>query len=323
MASLGNWTFSPYPPFPATVFPNIALWNATSVAANMTYQIQLSWPFEWGTSHDTSAITNKTALTMYVVDGNAMGTTASEAFKRRQPVAFGQPDAVVVSVGYPLTDHVYSFAHRFVDLTPPNFNGSEGLPVRTGADDFLDFIHGALRPWVRETVFPGVDFTRDALFGHSHGGLFVVYAMINDPSMFDTYLSASPALVIQNASILAEVTKRFGGMPAAAGSEGQQQAIPAAADNGTTTLNKPALFITYGNLEQFPARRRTETEEHFQMRRDYFKPLRMTEFCHDLYDRVVASGRARDVKIKEYDEQDHAGVAASAITDGIDYFVDW
>jgi hypothetical protein len=49
----------------------------------------------------------------------------------------------------------------------------------------------------------------------------------------------------------------------------------------------------------------------------------MTEHCHDLFGRVKASGKVRDIGLKEYAGQDHAGVAANAITDGIDYFVDW
>lgn len=58
MASLG-WTFTPYPPFPATVFPNIALWNISNAAKNLTYQIEVSWPFEW-----ESPEVAKSALTM-------------------------------------------------------------------------------------------------------------------------------------------------------------------------------------------------------------------------------------------------------------------
>jgi hypothetical protein len=82
-------------------------------------------------------------------------------------------------------------------------------------------------------------------------------------------------------------------------------------------------MITYGTLEEFPARRRAENESAFQDRKGYFRPLRMTEHCHDLFGRVKASGKVRDIGLKEYAGQDHAGVAANAITDGIDYFVDW
>jgi hypothetical protein len=60
VAYAANWSFTPLPSFPATLFPNMAVWNATSAAGNMTYQIQVSWPFEWG----TRTTSNKSALTM-------------------------------------------------------------------------------------------------------------------------------------------------------------------------------------------------------------------------------------------------------------------
>jgi hypothetical protein len=60
MASLGLWSFTPLPAFAPTVFPNIAMWNVSNAAKNLTYQIEISWPFEW-TSRD---VTDKSALAM-------------------------------------------------------------------------------------------------------------------------------------------------------------------------------------------------------------------------------------------------------------------
>ncbi|KAB5549454.1 Alpha/Beta hydrolase protein [Coniochaeta sp. 2T2.1] len=192
------------------------------------------------------------------------------------PVAFGQPDSVVVSIGYPPTESVYDFIHRVIGYRPPHPTPPEYL---TGADAFISFLDGSLRPWVYGTLFLSVTFTRDALFGHSFGGLFVVHALISNPYIFDTYLSARLALDWQNGSIFAM---------------------------RNITLSEPAVLISYGSLEEFPVRRRTETEEQLQTRKDFFKPLRMTGNCH-----------------QQYVRHDHAGVAASVITDGIDYFVNW
>jgi hypothetical protein len=241
-----------------------------------------------------------------------MGMTAAEGFKRRKPVAFGQPDSVVVSIGYPLTNSVYDMVNRFIDYMPL-FAGNQGP---SGADAFLDFIEHGLRPWLHKTVFPKVDFTRDALFGHSFGGLLVTYALLSRPAMFDTYLAASPALEIQNASILTEVVARFG-----TGDLTRSAYYTSTGCDAKQAL--PALMITYGSAEEFPARRRAESEGAFQTRKSYFRALGMTEHSHDLFDSVKASGKVRDVVLKEYVGQDHAGVAASAIMDGIEYFVDW
>lgn len=47
MASLGNWTITPYPSFLPTVFANTALWNISNAVKQKEYQIQISWPFRW------------------------------------------------------------------------------------------------------------------------------------------------------------------------------------------------------------------------------------------------------------------------------------
>ena len=49
----------------------------------------------------------------------------------------------------------------------------------------------------------------------------------------------------------------------------------------------------------------------------------MTDYAHELFDRLKGSGRMRDVVLKDYVGQDHSGVGGSALTDGIDYFLDW
>ena len=147
--SSSPWTFTQFPSLPPPLLPNIAFYNATSTALNKTYQISISYPFEWGHPSSTTLLTNKTALTMYVLDGNALGLTAHEAFFRRKPVDSSQPDSIVVSIGYPLSDSVYDLARRASDFRPP-------LPTPqtppSGADAFLEFIDGALRPWVRHDV---------------------------------------------------------------------------------------------------------------------------------------------------------------------------
>lgn len=241
----------------------------------------------------------------YVLDGNALGMTATEAFKRRLPVEPAQPDSVVISIGYPLTDSVYS-DQRAIDFRPPLPEGSEPNPEDppSGADDFIVFIEDVLRPWVRDSLFPNVDFTRDALYGHSFGGLFVIYALLTRPDLYDTFLTASPAIFWNNGSILDEVSRLK-------------------SKKKNKKPRKPAFVISYGSLEQFPVQRRTETREEFEARKAIIETFQMTDNCNELYQRIHGNRRLRDVVLKEYQGQDHASVGASAITDGVDYFVDW
>ncbi|KAK4185709.1 Alpha/Beta hydrolase protein [Podospora australis] len=317
-----SWSFTPFPPFPATILPNVAYWNATNQFNNLTYQIGVSWPFEW----DSRNVTNKTALSMYVIDGNALGLTAAEAFKRRQPVSFNQPDSLVVSIGYPLSDSVYDLAQRAIDFRPP-------LPTPqmppSGADDFIAFIDGSLRPWIKTSVFPNVKFGRDALFGHSFGGLFVTYALVSNPNLFDTYFVVSPALNWNNGSILDDVTARFGNGIDIPGSwcsscpDGDQRAPWCLDRSKAINTTKPAVAISYGTLETFPVRTRTETEAEFQVRKAVWRSYDVGTYSHELFDRLEGSGRFRDVALKEYYGSDHSTLGASALNDGVDYFIDW
>ena len=92
-------------------------------------------------------------------------------------------------------------------------------------------------------------------------GLFVVWALTRDPGVFDTFIAGSPATWWNNGSVLGEITRVFGD-----GIErvGEWDGI---VENGTGSgggYAKPAVFIGYGGLEQFPVRRRTQNESEFQ-----------------------------------------------------------
>ncbi|KAI4608486.1 hypothetical protein J4E85_005146 [Alternaria conjuncta] len=307
MSSLGAWQFTPLmTEFPTNVLPNLGFWSAKN--GSWEYQIQLAWPLNWTSQEETS-----TVETMYVLDGNALGMTATEAFRRRRPVEFNMPDCIVVSIGYPETieDSPYS-TQRSYDFQPPVCDGCP-LPavpgVQSNADEFIEFIDNALRPWVQETAFPKAEFDRDALYGHSFGGLFVLYALTVRPDLFDTFLSASPALffnddyVFNNTDFLAPLVS------------------PSASDTANAT--KPAFQISYGALEQKLVKRRTETDAEFAFRQSILVPQRMTDLSQKLYSRLEGSPALRDVSIHEYPFSDHAAVGAAALADGIDYFLDW
>ncbi|CAG5174930.1 uncharacterized protein ALTATR162_LOCUS10847 [Alternaria atra] len=307
MSSVGAWQFAPLvTEFPTNVLPNLGFWSATN--GSWEYQIQVAWPLNWTSQEESS-----TVETMYVLDGNALGMTATEAFRRRRPVEFNMPDCIVVSIGYPETieDSPYS-TQRSYDFQPPVCDDCP-LPtvpgVQSNANEFIEFIDTALRPWVQETAFPKADFDRDALYGHSFGGLFVLYALTVRPDLFDTFLSASPALffnndyVFNNTDFLAPLTS------------------PSA--NNTSNTTKPAFQISYGALEQNLVQRRTETDEEFAFRQSILVPQRMTDLSQKLYSTLEDSPALRDISIHEYPFSDHAAVGAAALADGIDYFLDW
>jgi pimeloyl-ACP methyl ester carboxylesterase len=248
----------------------------------------------------------------YVLDGNALGLTATEGFRRRRPVEFNMPDSIIVSIGYPETipDSPYS-QQRSYDFQPPVCDNCT-LPIVPGvpsnADNFIDFIESALQPWVRDIAFPNAAFDRDALYGHSFGGLFVLYALVARPNLFDTFLCASPALSFNDDYVFNHTDF----LEPLRGTELR-----------TTNVTKPAFQISYGALEQAPIKRRIETEEEFAFRQSILVPMRMKDLSQKLYSEVKDSAKLRDVQIHEYPFSDHAAVGAAALADGIDYFLDW
>ena len=106
------------------------------------------------------------------------------------------PNCMVVSI--PNT------TDRIRDLSPPfklDMEAKKERPNAGGADKMLSFI--------KEELIPHIDKTYNTspfriLTGHSIGGLFVVHTFLNEPELFDAYISISPSLWWDNQNIVAE-----------------------------------------------------------------------------------------------------------------------
>ncbi|MDH3000873.1 hypothetical protein A1D23_10435 [Chelonobacter oris] len=127
---------------------------------------------------------------LYLLDGNAHFTAALQAVDPELPLP------TIVAIGYPI-EQAYAVTERTRDYT----FAADGEEFANGgkAADFLDFIaelpqqlqqQYALHP--QHTLF----------FGHSFGGLFGLYALLNKPHLFDDYTLASPSLWWGNGTIL-------------------------------------------------------------------------------------------------------------------------
>ncbi|SFT57323.1 alpha/beta hydrolase-fold protein [Mesorhizobium sp. YR577] len=136
---------------------------------------------------------------LYMTDGNAAIATAVDAVRAQAnyPLGTGIQEGVIVAIGYPV-EGAYDPLRRSWDLGPPPGKTYppfyENTPdVRTGgAGDFLAFIEDELKPWIEGRV--KIDRSQQALYGHSFGGLFALYALFNRPLAFQTWISASPAI---------------------------------------------------------------------------------------------------------------------------------
>lgn len=128
---------------------------------------------------------------LYCLDGNAV-------FDRLTAADLAAvPGLVVLGVGYD-TDLPFETRARALDYTPPlSPDGPVPDPMRPGrmagaADRFLPLLTGPLRAQAEAGL--AIDPARRSLWGHSYGGLFVLFAWLTAPQGFARYVAASPSL---------------------------------------------------------------------------------------------------------------------------------
>ena len=136
---------------------------------------------------------------IYVLDGHAWFNPAVDIARMRENSRLDP--AIIVGVGYP-SRRFFDFG-RSIDLTPPGAPDDrfEATDIG-GADLFLEFLLGTLKPRISGQYEINPD--REALFGHSLGGLFALHVLFKAPGSFDTYLAASPSMGFGDRVILRE-----------------------------------------------------------------------------------------------------------------------
>jgi predicted alpha/beta superfamily hydrolase len=157
--------------------------NFTSEITGRTYQISVALPDDYATSNETYPV-------LYTVDANSQFGTVVETAREQHNFAIF-PELIIVGIGYPVSRVDEIMALRDVDLSPTEDPGL--LPEGSGGGpEFLDFIRRELIPLV-ELEFRANPADR-ALFGHSFGGLFALYALLEGQETFHRVIAASPSI---------------------------------------------------------------------------------------------------------------------------------
>lgn len=229
---------------------------------------------------------------LYALDGNATFPTltlmARSAGVRSRVT--GQTPPVIVGIGY-AGDQPYSSA-RGRDYTPPT--GKAGPATEGGADLFLDFIEKELKPLVA-TLAP-LDPARQALYGHSYGGLCTLHALFTRPAMFQTYLAASPSIWYGERAVLAGMegfAKRLASLP-----------------------SKPSLMLAVGELEQ-PAANGAALEG----RQAIAARRRMVDEARELAERLQADQTLARVRFHLLAHENHGSAMFPAMARGLEFFL--
>lgn len=186
---------------------------------------------------------------LYILDGNA---TFPSAVNIAQSIGAGSAKLgldplMIVAVGYP-QQKTFDVQKRAYDYTPkPSAEfQAQGKYKYGGADKFINFLNDELKPEIAKQ-FP-VNSQQQSLYGHSFGGLLVLYHFFQKPDAFQRYFAASPSLWFDQSMLFQKLNHW----------QSQKQS------------NSPMLLTTVGTHEQGGPR--TQLNNKFN-ETDFFKAL--------------------------------------------------
>ncbi|AMO40195.1 alpha/beta hydrolase [Acinetobacter sp. BEC1-S18-ESBL-01] len=132
---------------------------------------------------------------LYILDGNATFPSAANIAQSigAGSTKLGLDPLMIVAVGYP-QQKTFDVQKRAYDYTPkPSAQfQAQGKYKYGGADQFIAFLNRELKPTIAKQ-FP-INSQQQSLYGHSFGGLFVLYHFFQKPNAFQRYFAASPSL---------------------------------------------------------------------------------------------------------------------------------
>jgi len=137
---------------------------------------------------------NKKYPVVFVLDGEVFLPTVSDVHNYYS--GGFMPEMVLVGIS--------NNKNRIRDLTTSNLKTKYGMPFneKNGeAYNFIKFIEKELIPFI-ENKYPVTNFR--TLIGHSYGGLFTIYTLINHANLFANYLAIDPSLDWDDQKLLIE-----------------------------------------------------------------------------------------------------------------------
>ncbi|NUG01806.1 alpha/beta hydrolase [Acinetobacter oleivorans] len=186
---------------------------------------------------------------LYILDGNATFPSAANIAQSigAGSAKLGLDPLMIVAVGYP-QQKTFDVQKRAYDYTPkPSAEfQAQGKYKYGGADKFINFLNDELKPEIAKQ-FP-VNSQQQSLYGHSFGGLLVLYHFFQKPNAFQRYFAASPSLWFDQSMLFQQLNHW----------QSQKQS------------NSPMLLTTVGTHEQGGPR--TQLDNKFN-ETDFFKAL--------------------------------------------------
>lgn len=162
-----------------------------SQEAQDTFHVYIKTPESYDTTKTDYPV-------LYVLDGDIVFPIASGMM---QYLLYGEyvPEMIIVGIGYGTLDESPEGQNRRSrDYSPTQ---RKGRPNTGKAKQFLSFLTNELIPFVDKNFKS--DKINRTLHGHSMGGLFTTYALLNSKNIFNRYIISSPYLWWDDKSIFA------------------------------------------------------------------------------------------------------------------------
>lgn len=202
----------------------------TSKVMGKDYQLYISFPSGYSIK-DTIKYP-----VLYVLDGRIAFPLFNSAFQLRE-IAKEIEDVIIVGIGCGLDlaswniNRDYDFTPSQDTLTDRNLAKRYGIstsaPLTGGAEKFLQCIKTEIIPYVDAHY----KTTNDrGILGHSYGGLFTAYCLLNSKGIFNRYGISSPSLWWNNGEMLKQAESLF-------------------SKNKTWDIPSTRVFITVGKKE--------------------------------------------------------------------------
>ncbi len=215
----------------------------------------------------------------------------------------GRYPPVVVGIGYPAGE--FTLERRNYDLTPPAEQfvmppRPNGLPwpEMGGGDVFLDAVEEVIKPFV-QAAYP-VNVDREALFGHSFGGMMVLHSLFSRMDSYDMYIATSPSIWFNDKLVLREA-----------------QAFMA------RDVDKAhSLLMMVGGNEQTIGRWENVAGEQLEQRKKWLAYNRMVDNARDLAALIRSDEKARiNLAFEVIDGEGHGSVVPTATYRGLWYAI--
>ncbi|WP_392562848.1 alpha/beta hydrolase-fold protein [Orbus sturtevantii] len=237
---------------------------------------------------------------LYLLDGDSVFAQAVATVKRQNH------QAIIVAIDYPdKTRRELDYLPHPPELTLEILsNGKINIPdAYGGADNFLAFMQNELKPALAQRF--EIDPSKQIVFGHSIGGLWVLHTLFTQPITFNYYIASSPSIWFSDRYIL-------------------QEAVQFIKQYQKTELTKPIdLSISVGEFEQsLSGRELFSSDNQRQLRLQHLQNRRMVDNIQELEGLLTKANVAKlSLYYQIYLNQTHQTVAVEVLNDRIAYLL--